>query len=150
MTYGLFLLTAQSGRDNGCIVNTAFQVASDPTRIAISVQEGNLTRRLIEESGKFNLSVLTDNVPFETIRHFGMQSGRDTDKFAHFVGFSRSHNGLIYLTDHANAMFSCEVKERIDLGSHVLFVGEVTESRVLSKQPPCTYAHYHAAIKPKL
>ena len=143
------MLTASDERDNGCIVNTAVQVASDPTRIAISCQMGNLTREIIEKTGKFNVSVLTEDVPFETIRHFGMQSGRDTDKFADFVGFQRSHNGLVYLTEHTNAMFSCEVKEKLDLGSHMMFVGEVTEAKVLGKGNPCTYAHYHKAIKPK-
>ena len=143
------MLTGQDGKDNGCITNTCLQVGSDPTRLAVSVQMGNLTREVIENTGKFNVSVLTENVPFETIRHFGMQSGRDVDKFADFVGFGRSHNGLTYLTDYANAMFSCEVKEKVDLGSHMLFIGEVTESKVLGKDPSCTYAHYHKAIKPK-
>ena len=145
----MFVLTGQDGRDNGCITNTCLQVGSDPTRLAVSVQMGNLTREVIENTGKFNVSVLTEDVPFETIRHFGMQSGRDVDKFAHFVGFDRSYNGLVYLTEHTNAMFSCEVKEKLDLGSHMLFIGEVTESKVLSKGNSCTYAHYHKAIKPK-
>ena len=149
LTYGLFVLTGQDGKDNGCITNTCLQVGSDPTRLAVSVQMGNLTREVIENTGKFNVSVLTEDVPFETIRHFGMQSGRDVDKFADFVGFDRSHNGLPYLTDHVNAMFSCEVKEKVNLGSHMLFIGEVTESKVLGKGPSCTYAHYHKAIKPK-
>ena len=143
------MLTSEDGRDNGCIINTAVQVASEPTRLAISVQKGNLTREIMEKSGKFNVSVLTEDVPFETIRHFGMQSGRDTDKFADFVGFERSENGLICLTEHTNAMFSCKVTEKIDLGSHMMFIGEVTESNVLGKKPSCTYAHYHKAIKPK-
>ena len=145
----MFVLTGQDGKDNGCITNTCLQVAAEPTRLAVSVQMGNLTREVIENTGKFNVSVLTEDVPFETIRHFGMQSGRDVDKFADFVGFGRSYNGLTYLTDHTNAMFSCEVKEKIDLGSHMLFIGEVTESKVLGKGASCTYAHYHKAIKPK-
>ncbi len=144
------MLTAAGEADNGCICNTCVQVGSDPLRIAVSVQMGNLTRELIENSGKFNVSVLTEDVPFETIRHFGMQSGRDVDKFADFVGFERSHNGLPYLTEHVNAMFSAQVKEKIDLGSHMLFVGEVTEAKVLGKGASCTYAHYHKAIKPKV
>jgi flavin reductase (DIM6/NTAB) family NADH-FMN oxidoreductase RutF len=78
-----------------------------------------------------------------------MQSGRDVDKFADIAGFERSHNGLIYLTEHTNAMFSCTVKEKMNLGSHMMFVGEVTESKVLGKEPSCTYAHYHKAIRPK-
>ena len=144
------MLTAEDdGRDNGCIVNTTVQVASLPTKLAISVQKGNLTREVIEKSGKFNVSVLTEDVPFETIRHFGMQSGRDTDKFADFIGFERSENGLIYLTEHTNAMFSCKVVEKLDLGSHMMFIGEVTESRKLGGGASCTYAHYHKNIKPK-
>ncbi len=144
------MLTAQeSGKDNGCIANTCFQVANDPTKLAISVQKGNLTREMIEASGEFNVSVLTEHVPFETIRHFGMQTGRETDKFADFVGFRRSNNGLVYLTEHTNAFFSCKVLQKLDLGSHMMFIGEVTESKVLGKEPACTYAHYHKAIKPK-
>ena len=143
------LTTENDGRDNGCIVNTAVQVASLPTRLMVSVQKGNLAREMVEKSGKFNVSVLTEDVPFETIRHFGMQSGRDTDKFADFIGFERSENGLIYLTEHTNAMFSCKVKEKLDLGSHMMFIGEVTESRKLGGGASCTYAHYHKAIKPK-
>ncbi len=125
------------------------QVGSDPTRLAVSVQMGNYTRELIEKTGVFNVSVLTEDVPFETIRHFGMQSGWDTDKFADIPAVKRSHNGLLYLTENTNAMFSCEVKEKIDLGSHMMFIGEVTESRNLGKNASCTYAHYHKAIKPK-
>ena len=143
------MLTAKEDQDNGCIINTAVQVANNPTRLAISCQTENLTKEIIEATGKFNVSVLTEDVPFETIRHFGMQSGRDTDKFAEFVGFDRSANGLVYLTEHTNAMFSCEVKEKMDLGSHMMFIGEVTEAKVLGKGQPCTYAHYHKAIKPK-
>ncbi len=145
------MLTAQDEKkDNGCIINTAVQVASEPLRLMVSVQMGNLTRELIEKSGQFNVSVLTDDVPFETIRHFGMQSGRDVDKFADFAPFDRSFNGLPYLTEHVNAMFSCKVVEKKDLGSHMLFIGEVTEAKALSKANPCTYAHYHKAIKSKI
>ena len=143
------MLTAKDQNDNGCIANTCFQVGCNPTRLAISVQQENLTREIIEKTGKFNASVLTEDVPFETIRHFGMQTGREVDKFADFPGVQRSHNGLLHLTDHAKTMFSCEVKEKIFLGSHTMFIGEVTESKVFGNGNPCTYAHYHKAIKPK-
>ena len=144
------MLTArESEKDNGCIANTCFQVAEQPEKIAISVQVGNLTRQMIQRTGMFNVSVLTENVPFETIRHFGMQSGADTEKFDGTYGVKRSANGLVYLTEHTNAMFSCKVLEQMELGSHVLFIGEVTESKVLGDDPSCTYAYYHKAIKPK-
>ena len=143
------MLTSREDKDNGCIVNTAVQVGSDPIRMAVSVQMGNLTREIIEKTGVFNVSVLTEEVPFETIRHFGMQTGREVDKFADFSAVKRSHNGLVYVTENTNAMFSCQVKEKIDLGSHMMFIGEVTESKVLGGGPSCTYARYHSHIKPK-
>ncbi len=148
LTYGLFVLTAKDEKDNGCICNTCVQVASEPLRLMVSVQMGNHTRQMIEKTGMFNVSVLTDAVPFETIRHFGMQSGRDVDKFADFPA-KRSHNGLVYLQDNCNAMFSCKVVSKQDLGSHMMFIGEVTEAKALSKAASCTYAHYHKSIKPK-
>ena len=143
------MLTAKDEKDNGCIVNTVVQVGANPTRLAISCQMGNLTREIIEATGAFNVSVLTEDVPFETIRHFGMQSGRDVDKFADFPGVKRSHNGLLYLTENVNAMFSAQVKHKIDLGSHMLFIGEVTEAEVLSDEPSCSYGYYQTDIKPK-
>lgn len=121
-----------------------------PTRIAVSVQRDNLTREMIERTGQFNLSVLTENVPFETIRHFGMQSGRDVNKLDSYADAKRSSNGLLYITKNTNALISCKVISHQDLGSHTLFIGEVTESKVLSSAPSCTYAYYHKAIKQKI
>jgi len=143
------VLTAKEDQDNGCIINTAVQVANNPTRLAISCQTENLTKEIIEKTGVFNVSVLSEDVSFDTIKHFGMQTGREVNKFENFSAVKRSHNGLYYLTENANAMFSCKVVDKKDLGSHMMFIGEVTESKVLSKTPSCTYAHYHKAIKPK-
>ena len=145
----MHVITAREDQDNGCIANTCVQVASSPDHLVISMQMGNLTREMIERTGKFNVSVLTEDVPFETIRHFGMQTGREVNKFENFTAVKRSHNGLYYLTENCNAMFSCKVVEKKNLGSHMTFIGEVTESKVLSKNPSCTYSHYHKAIKPK-
>ncbi len=147
LSYGLFILTVGGEQDNGCLINTAFQVSENPTRIAISSQKGNLTRELIEKTGEFNLSVLTEDVPFEVIRHFGMQSGRDVDKFAECTADTRSANGIRYIPKYTNAYISVKVESATDLDSHVLFVGHITESKVLSDKPSCTYAHYHKAIK---
>ena len=143
------MLTAKEDQDNGCIINTAVQVANNPTRLAISCQSENLTKEMIERTGVFNVSVLTEDVPFDTIKHFGMQTGREVNKLDSWAGAKRSHNGLLYLTENTNAFVSCRVVDKKDLGSHMMFIGEVTESKVLSKNPPCTYAHYHKAIKPK-
>lgn len=149
LSYGLFVLTVGGEKENGCIANTVFQISEDPKRVAVSCQKGNLTRELIEKTGVFNISVLTEDVPFEVIRHFGMQSGRDVDKLADFKDTAVAANGVKYVSKYTNAFMSAKVISKTDLGSHLFLICEVTEAQVLSTAPSCTYAHYHAAIKPK-
>ena len=150
ITYGLYLLSVRAdGRDNGCIINTAQQVANDPTRVAISVIQKNLTHDMLKASGAFNLSAISADAPFEVFKHYGMQSGRAVDKFDGAKDVARSANGLYYLTHYANAYISCRVVESMDLGSHTLFIAEVTDAEVLSPEEACTYSHYQSDIKPK-
>lgn len=150
ITYGLYLLTARAeGRDNGCIINTAIQVANQPTRISVAVIKSNLTHDMIAQTGMFNVSAIAKGAPFSLFQRFGMQSGRDADKFEGFDGARRGENGLLYLADDACMMLSCRVTEQHDMGSHTLFVGELTAAEVLSDAEPCTYAHYQSDIKPK-
>ena len=150
LSYGLFVLTAKDGeKENGCIINTAFQVANEPTKIAISCQKGNLTREMIGKTREFNLSVLTEEVPFEVIRKFGMQTGRDVTKFEECTCDSRAANGIRYVPKYTNAFFSVKVENSVDLGSNELFIGKVIKSKVISDKPSCTKAYYHSSIKPK-
>ena len=75
LTYGLFVVTARSGeKDNGCIINTAAQVTSSPNRISIAVNKENFTHDMIKETGKFNLSILSEQAGFEVSKLFGFQS----------------------------------------------------------------------------
>lgn len=149
LTYGLFLLTARDGsKDNGCIINTAIQVANNPTRISIAVQKGNLTHDMIINSGRFNISSITTSANFELFKRFGMQSGRDVDKFDGFADVNRSENGLLYLTNASNMYMAATVLQTLDLGSHTLFIGELVDAVVLSETDSCTYDYYQNNIKP--
>ena len=150
LTYGLFLLTArEEGRDNGCIINTAIQAANDPPRLAFSVQKGNLTHDMIVRTGVFAISSISTSATFDLFRRFGMQSGREVDKFEGFPDVERGANDLLYLTRGANMTMNGRVVDQMDLGSHTLFIGEVGDAVVLSDEPSCTYAYYQSDIKPK-
>lgn len=150
LSYGLFVLTAREGDfDNGCIINTVSQVTDSPKRIAVTVNKQNKTHDMIAATGRFNVSVLDTTAPFDLFRHFGFQSGREADKFAGWQEAARSENGLLYLTKHANAWLSGQVARQMDLGTHTLFVADLTGAEVLSQQPSVTYADYHAHIKPR-
>ncbi len=149
LSYGLFILTARDGeKDNGCIVNTVGQVTSQPNRISLTVNKSNYTHDMILRTKEFNVSVLAENSKFETYRHWGFQSGRNTDKLES-VSFKRSANGLVYITDETNSYLSAKVVSSMDLGTHTLFIAEVTDGEVLSQNPSATYSFYQNNIKPR-
>lgn len=140
LSYGLFVLSAQTdGFDNGCIINTACQVTSTPNRLTIAVNNANFTTEMVEKSGVFNLSVLDETAPFSIFETFGFRSGRDGSKLAG-VEYARSENGLLYLPAHTAAYLSCKVESITDLGTHKLFLAQVTDGRTLSSEPAMTYA----------
>ena len=140
LSYGLYVLTArEDGRDCGCIVNTVTQ---------LSVNKQNFTNEVIQRTGVFNISVLTEAATMDLFRHFGFQSGRDVDKFAGRTD-PTSENGLRYIDGPANALISGKVEQAIDCGTHMLYIALVTEARKLSDAPSMTYAYYFANVKPK-
>ena len=151
LSYGVELLTTRvDGKDYGCIINSACQVASgDPKKLSISVIAKNYTCEMVAKAGKFNVSILTEDAPYSLFEQFGFQSGRDTDKFAGAAYDERTANGIRYLPEYANAVLSCEIVEVKDLGPSVLFIANVVEAKVLSRGRSCTYDYYHGHIKPK-
>lgn len=150
LSYGLFVLSAKDGKkDNGCIVNTVQQVTTSPNRILVAVNKGNYTHDMIMKTGEFNASILSEDADFDIFKHFGFQSGRDVNKMEGLKDFDRAENGIIYLTKGANAYISAKVVQTTDLGSHTLFLADVTDGDVLNDVPSVTYAYYHKNIKPQ-
>ena len=150
LSYGLFVLTAKDDeKDNGCIINTAIQAASVPNQVSICVSKANFTHDMILKTGAFSLSVISQEADFELFRHFGFSSGKDTEKFDAFPDCRRGENGILFITKGTNALISAAVTRTVDLGSHTMFIGEITASEVLSDVPSVTYEYYFANIKPK-
>lgn len=149
ISYGVFIIGVKAGdKTNACVTNTCIQVASNPTRVAISVLNTNYTCDLIKESGLFTVGILDKTVSFDTIKYFGMQSGHDVDKLDE-VPMPLDDNGVPYMGWSCCAMLSCKVLSSEDLGSHTLFVAEVLDSKVLNDETPLTYSEYQSEIKPK-
>ena len=150
ISYGLFVVTAHVGdKDNGCITNTVAQVTSEPNRVSVAVNKANYTCGMIQKSGVFTASVISQDADFDLFKRFGFQSGRDVDKFEGFDAVQRAANGTLIVTEGTNAWISVKVEQMIDLGSHMLFIGAVTDMDVLSDVPSATYTYYQDHIKPK-
>lgn len=149
LSYGVFVLATKSGeKTNACVTNTCIQVANSPTRVALSVLNTNYTCDLIKESGIATISILDESITFDTIKHFGMQSGRDVDKMSD-IPLPTDENGVPYMGWGACAYLSLKIVDSKDLGSHTLFIAEVLDAKVLSDKKPITYAYYQSDIKPK-
>ena len=149
LSYGLYIVTSFKGdRLNGQIVNTVIQVTSEPPRVAVIINKKNLTHEFIAKSKVFGVSVLEEPAPMTFFGPFGFKSGRDVDKLAK-VNFKKGSTGCPLITDHCLSVLEAEVIDRIDLGSHTIFVADVISSEVLKTGQPLTYHYYHNHLKGK-
>ncbi|NLG87340.1 MAG: High molecular weight rubredoxin [Firmicutes bacterium] len=143
LSYGLYVVAAKNDdRINGQIANTVFQISSDPVTVAVSINKQNLTHEFITASGKFSVSILAQETPLEFIGHFGFHSGRDLDKFAN-VNWIKSPAGLPYLSENTVSCLEASVVDQIDVHTHTVFIGTITDAKVLTNAKPMTYAYYH-------
>lgn len=150
LSYGLYVLTAQEdGFDNGCIVNTVIQVTDTPNRLSVTVNKANKTHDMLKNTGVFNVSVLTEKTAFQVIKQFGFQSGRDVNKFQEYKQTERSGNGVLYLTEGVNAFISGKVIKEYDLDTHTMFIADITDAQMLSREASLTYDYYQKNVKPK-
>ena len=144
LSYGLYIISAQTKKKkNGYVANTAFQVTAEPSQLAISCNKDNLSAEVIAESGFFSVSVLAQDASKEIIGRFGYKSGKEIDKFEK-TRFFESPEGIPVVTEDCVAWFTCKVVKTIDVGTHLLFIGEVLDGDFLEKgKTPLTYDYYH-------
>lgn len=148
--YGLYVVTCNDGKkDNGLIVNTVSQVTSTPNQVAVVINKQNYSHHIIQRTGVLNINCLSTQAPFSVFENFGFQSGRTVDKFAGWDELPRSDNGLIFLPRYINSFISLKVTQYLDLGTHGMFICDVTEARVISKDETMTYNYYQQNVKPK-
>lgn len=147
-TYGIYIISsADKGIRNGYIANTVFQVTAEPPQLAISCSKNNYTAGLIQSAGLFSVSVLHQQAHPDLIGTFGYKSGRETDKFRN-ARYITGRTGVPIVTEDALAWFECRVVKSHDLGTHILFIGEVEDCEVLDVPlPPMTYAWYREVRK---
>ncbi len=147
--YGLYVVTSNDGKkDNGLIVNTVTQVTNTPNKIAVTISKENYSHHIIKQTGIMNINCLTKDTPFAVFEKFGFCSGRNTDKFEGCEPL-RSGNGLVFLPRYINSFMSLKVEQYVDLGTHGMFICEVTEARSISNAETMSYSYYLNNVKPK-
>jgi flavin reductase (DIM6/NTAB) family NADH-FMN oxidoreductase RutF len=128
MPSGLYLLGSRQGEiRNLMTANWVTQLSSVPKLLGVSVEHEALTHQLIEESGQFALSIISQQ-DRAVIRKFV--------KPALFDREAMTLNGVAYLEARSTGLpvlasalgyFECRVTDTLHFDSHTLFVGEVID-----------------------
>lgn len=148
ISYGLYVV-ASGSKDygNGYISNTVFQVTSDPPRFATCCNKDNHTAGLIQSSGLFSVSVLSIEAGPATIGTLGYKSGTDSNKLEK-MNIRYGETGVPIVLDDAIAFLECRVSETYDVGTHLMFIGELIQAEVMDESlDPLTYLHYRKVKK---
>lgn len=145
LTHGLYILGSRDGgRMVGSVVDAVMQVANKPWILALSCTNSSYTKKCIEASGEFSLSVLSKKVAPWVIANFGFQSSKQVDKWE-IVEYSVKNN-LPYLNDNLATMH-CRVVQSIVYESNTLFLAEVVDCDDNKNEEALTYNDYRSYFK---
>lgn len=143
ISYGMYLVTSRiGGKANGQTANSVFQITSKPPRLAVSINKDNYTRECIDGCGKLTISVLSKEAPLSLIGRFGFRCGRDFDKMDGIETITGT-TGLPIITEDTIAYIEAEVKDSLDLGTHILYICDVIDADILNDGEAMTYEYYH-------
>jgi ferric-chelate reductase [NAD(P)H] len=150
LSYGVYVV-ASGGREqqNAFIATTVMQVTAEPAKIIVACNKNNFTASFIRKSKAFSASVLKQNYKPTTMGTFGFRSGKDFNKFEHCNDFIFGKNTEVPIVlEDCLSWFECKLTDEIDVGTHILFVGEVLDAQVIEENElPLTYAYYHEVKK---
>ena len=144
LSYGMYVIGTRFGdKDYGCVANTFAQVTSSPLQVSVALNKENATTAAVRQAGRFTASCLSEQADMQLIGTFGFHTSTELDKFAQHAS-ARDEAGMPYVAEQCCAWFSAKVVSELDLGTHVLFVGEVQEcAKIADAGSPMTYAFYH-------
>ena len=147
LSYGVYVVSTLDGtRPTGCVANSIMQITSSPATFAVSMNHDNYTNACIKKTGKFAISILSEQSNSDLIGIFGFQSGKDVNKFEGVDAFEKE--GLSIVSDSCGYIV-CKVIDQMETSTHTVFLGEAVAADTLKKEDPMTYAYYHKHVKPQ-
>lgn len=113
-------------QSNIITVAWAGTICSEPPMLSISIRKSRLSHSMIGDAGEFVVNLVNRNLA-EACDFCGVKSGRELDKFAH-LGLHRLESETVSVPGIAESpvRIECKVKSIQELGSHDLFLAEIT------------------------
>lgn len=101
-------------------------VNSDPPMVSISVQKKRYSYDMIVHSGEFVVNLVGER-QCHAMDYCGVRSGRDCDKWAdcHLTPVPARGMNFAPAIAECPGYLACKVRQTMELGSHVMFIGEV-------------------------
>ena len=157
MLYPVPAVMVSCGRKNEkpnlITVAWAGTVCSDPVMLSISVRKERYSHTIIKETGEFAVNLVTEEL-VRAADYCGVKSGRDIDKFTECqLTPIKSKTISAPSISESPLTLECKVKQIIELGSHDMFLAEVTAVSVddqymdengkfhLNETKLCAYSH---------
>lgn len=129
---GVTVITTEvNGEVHGMTANAFMSISLDPKLIVVSVANKAKMKQLIDESGTFSVSLLSNNQQ-EMSNYFAGQIKENFDiSFKTFDGMS--------VIDGALANITCDVHNTHLEGDHTLYIGKVRDILMQEEGMPLTY-----------
>jgi len=135
LPYGLYVLGSTDGGDrrNAMTMNWVTQVSFDPKLMAVSIDRSAFTHEVVDAGGCFALSVI-DREDRAIVRKFTKPVEVDlAAKTLNGFEYVERVSGAPVLAQ-AVAFIDCEVRERVVVGHHTLFIGEILDAGFLKPE----------------
>ncbi len=134
--------SAFEGVFHGMTVNSFTSVSIDPPMIVVTLAKNTRTHELVQDSGKFGVSLLSVE-QFDLSDQF---AGRVSESGSRFEGVDVFYlNSDIPLILGALAWLECEVVQVFELPASTMFIGQVTDLKSSGGDPLVYYNQaYHS------
>lgn len=136
ITYGLYLIgTKDESGVNAFAGNFLTQTSFEPPLVTIAVKAGTRSQQQIASSGVFSVNVLESGQK-DMVTAFFRPLEVEDNKLAGYE-FTTEETGCPIFKDGLN-FFECKVVDRLEIGDHYIYVGEVINVGVHREGDPLT------------
>ncbi|MEK6800971.1 MAG: flavin reductase family protein [Nanoarchaeota archaeon] len=137
------LITSKGPKgDNIMAAEWTYHVSYSPGRIAVLIGKNKITRENILKTKEFGVNIAAEDQNI-VASIAGNYHGQDFDKISILkelnFKFIEAKNIDVLMLDHGALQAECKLIENIELGSHILFLGEILELYPLSSDNPLIY-----------
>jgi len=124
------LVTCGAERPNIITLAWVGTVCSDPPMVGIAVRPARHSHQLIEKTGEFVINIPGEEL-LEATDYCGHVSGSEVDKFS-ATGLTPEKAAEVStpLIAECYVNMECKVRQKLELGAHDLFLGEVVAVHV--------------------